>query len=224
MARSRFSVALKNVVDEIEGSARTGRGTHRQRAPLYRELAFWLAWEKEPAGLRRLKSANQLKEALRAVRGGAELSQWILLSCHLDAYPPALTARHRQRLRAGLSEIERSEVRQVVRSAGLSGVDLRDHLDAREFAEAVFGSLTIQIDQRALEDILLAALEGYEVPTGRGVDMQKSMVLSSAQRVSSRTEIRSPTSWFASPASRRNYVREELRPASRPTPEVKEPS
>lgn len=167
ITRSRSALVRHSLSIEqaIEIHCASGPGLHRQRLPMRRELLRVLALRAEDHPL-----LSQLPINIGRIRKLLSHRIW-RVSCALY-----LWKKHRvsKQLAARLTDVYEGELDYVValaQSTRDSLHELADQADRDVLAEidGYLEELTVSLDQRAIEDLLLAAAESYAVgPGGRG--------------------------------------------------------
>lgn len=162
--RSNCVVAAEQVEHAIANYCATGRGRHRSYQALLGELLRYVALQQEP---KRLPSLGR---------------KWTRLRREVQSRHPTLTYASyllgtRERMAAKLKQeglLRTHDAAYLLNLSARAGVSL-EHLAkeapawAKARAEAERENLTVLLDDRAVEDLLLAALESYAVsPPGRG--------------------------------------------------------
>ena len=162
--RSAFELLLADAVGAIDAATSTGKGQHLRRRPLLREFLEWVVLRTEAPEVVALKHGFKGRISAMELRRNS-------VAC-------AIHLRSRRRVSLGraakLAEVTKGDVIATTNLAKLAGVALAD-LDRNvdegvpTAVDAHFELLEVSLDQRAVEDLLLAALEAYLVPkAGKG--------------------------------------------------------
>jgi proteasome lid subunit RPN8/RPN11 len=165
---THFIQVCRRIETAIDRATSAGQGAHRTRAAMRREFASWLTrWY--PAG-----------DYTRISRLKLPWKQWdeeLKMPCLRVAAAMRLLATERKKTRAwilkwtGMHQADLDYVLELLEAVGLTPHDVeRDqapYVGAAVAAERE--ALLVRLEARALEDMLLAAAEGYEVSPRRGV-------------------------------------------------------
>lgn len=164
---THFIQACRRVETAIERATGAGRGAHKTRAAMRREFASWLTrWY--PAG----DYARISRLKLPWKRWDEELK----IPCLRVAAAIRLLATERRKTRAWVRKwtgVHQADLDYVLELMGAVDLSLDDvERDQNAFVQAAVAAareaLHVRLEARALEDMLLAAAEGYEVSPRRG--------------------------------------------------------
>jgi len=164
MKRTSSSVVreCRRIEAAIEAHCDSGPGLHKRRVPLRRELLRLIVTpHEEPAGLRSVpirvsRLRHELDERLRR------------LACAIYLWKQHRVSKPRAARLAVVPEIDIDYVESLAGSTRDSLAELTQHFDptVRADVDGHLEHLTVSIDQRAIEDLLLAAAESYAVKAG----------------------------------------------------------
>jgi len=164
---TKFVAACREIQAAIERSTATGTGSHRKRAALLRELALWATTYYMGAEYERLL---QLK-GLPWKRWDVDLSDsgWrVAAAIRLMDRHELSRARALKATKSLPSDLDLALL--LMKQAGLSLHDVvaqqADHIAT--IVESAVDDLHVNVEARAFEDLLLAAVEGYKVAPGKG--------------------------------------------------------
>jgi hypothetical protein len=154
---------IAHIEDAIERHCASGPGLHKQREPLRRELLHMLVLRQpEPPTLgtvpfTRLRKINSV-HAHRIWR----------LSCAIYLWKQHKVSKTKAARLATVPESELDYVESLAARTNQSLLELSQRVDEKVLAEVdgYLEHLTVSLDQRAVEDILLAAAETYAVKAG----------------------------------------------------------
>lgn len=165
---THFIKTCRRVETAIERSTRSGQGAHKTRAAMRREFALWLTtWypASDYARISRLK--------LPWKRWDEELK----MPCLRASAAIQLLATERNktltwiRKWTGMHEADLDYVLELLEAVGLTPQDVEREQSPHVGSDvaAAREALHVRLEARALEDMLLATAEGYEVSPRRGM-------------------------------------------------------
>ena len=159
--------AVRTIGAEIDRATRNGTGAHKTGAAMRRELALWAATSYSYETYDRLSRLENLPWK----RWNREL-QWpgILVACGLRLMARDGLSRAKALSVTGGPAADLDEALQLLKESGLSVHDVVA-AQSEEVATTLASNLQrlhVRLEQRALEDMLLAAAEGYKVSPGKG--------------------------------------------------------
>lgn len=167
--RTQFVMLLDDIEQAIDTQTASGKGQHLRRRPLLRELLEWVVLGRSaddvavlrkdfPRRLRQMSSRQiQVETALHVVQR------------YRVSYARAARLATLPEVRVASADLQ--AVARLARRVGdsLGDLDRNTSQSVRACVDAYFERLVVAIDRRALEDMLLAALEAYVVPRpGKG--------------------------------------------------------
>jgi len=164
---TKFVAACRKIQAAIDKSTATGTGSHKRRAALQRELALWATTFYTGDSYDRLSSLKGLPwqrwdtEMLESTRLLAAALR--LMERHGFTRAKALTA-------CRTSPADLDMALSLMKQAGLSQHEIvGEQADViATLVESAVDRLHVNVEARALEDLLLAAAEGYKVSPGKG--------------------------------------------------------
>lgn len=167
--RTQFVRLLDDVVAAIETDTATGKGQHLRRAPLLRHLLEWVTLLRSPDELLLLRKEFRGRFENMDQRRGQ-----VACAIHAGVKYELTWPRAAKLATVPGARVTADDLRAVERLSKRAGATLQDldrnaHECVRSVVDAYFERLVVVLDRRALEDMLLAALEAYVVPKpGKG--------------------------------------------------------
>lgn len=160
----RPAVKLRMPFDQATGH---GAGAHKARAAAHRELARWATT------LQAFDSFDRLSKLKRLPWKRWDEQLWwssLLVAAGVRLMATKGLTKARAITVTGGSAADLNEAILLLNKAGLSVHDViaEQSDDVEMILAANLQRLHVRLEQRALEDMLLAAAEGYKVPPGRG--------------------------------------------------------
>src|SRR5579871_3449676 len=161
--RTNLILAAERLEEAIDVHCASGRGLSKKRRPMLKELLRYMVLQESPTEL------PSLGRPWRRVRTVVEYYGEVL---PLNAYIMGTRGYDVRRI-VTLGDLKASEVSYLAglsRRTGISLGNLAEQASPSTLAdvEAQFENLVAYLDERAVEDVLLAAMESYAVPAGRG--------------------------------------------------------
>ena len=165
MKSSDYATFLDEVLAAIRDRARAGTGRQRQIVPMARELAEWAIGEDVETVL--LDGLKPFVRGRRAFLAG-RVARRDAVACAVHAMTEYGLRVSRAAEHAGVPAGDVTAVARVAKAAGRSLEDLgRSASDRiRAAAELALENLIVVLDQRAVEDLFLPAIEALRVKAG----------------------------------------------------------
>ncbi len=148
--------------EAIELHCSSGPGVHKQRQPMRRELLRTLVLRREEA-----PTLSVLPVSLKRIRTRLEQRIW-QVSCAVYLWKQHHVSKARAARLTAVPESDLDYIEHLAATTKQSLLELSQRVDEEVLAEVdgYLENLTVSLDQRAVEDILLAAAETYAVKAG----------------------------------------------------------
>lgn len=164
---TKFVAACAQIQAAIERSTATGTGAHKRRAALEKEFALWATTFYATSSYPRLSKLRRVSWA----QWDAEL-HWpaMQVACALRLMVKRGMSRAKATTATAVPKANLDLALKLVKNAGLSVEAVADK-QSPDIEATVAGAaerVHVSLDARALEDMLLAAAEGYRVSPGKG--------------------------------------------------------